>query len=302
MSEDKKSKMLERVRALLAKADGTNFPAEADTFREKADELMTAYAIEQWEVDEAQAGVGSRPKPERRDFDMTWYRENSRSNELWAMMQAVASHCRVRLVYWRYDGTIPAVGIPSDLDWFDLLFTHLMLQMGKGLEPHPNPEKTMIENLVAMKEAGMKWARIGELLFNAGQLETEYDRNMGVKFTKLYTDYCHTNKRERLRTTPAVYQRSFAQGFLEEIRTRLKRQEEKSTGSMELVLRDIMHEVNDAAEDLFGPDPKRYSMEKHSHVDAQAYGAGREAGAKANLVHNPNETVRQQAPRGALGS
>jgi hypothetical protein len=300
-AEDKKAKMLERVRALLAKADGTNFPAEADTFREKADELMTQYAIEQWEVDEAQAGVGARPKPERRDFDMSWYRENSRSNELWRLMQAVAYHCRVRLVYWRVSGTIPAVGIPSDLDWFDLLFTHLMLQMGKGLEPHPNPERSMIENLVTMKEAGMKWERIGELLINIDQLES-YDRNMGVKFTKLYTDYCVANKRPRLRTTPSVYQRSFAQGFLEEIRTRLKRQEEKSTGSMELVLRDIRDEINSAAEDMFGPDPKRYSIEKSGQVDPNAFSAGREAGAKANIAHNPNETVQRQRVRGALDS
>lgn len=299
-AEDKKAKRLETVRALLAKADGTNFPAEADAFREKADEMMTQYAIEQWEVDEAQAGVGARPKPERRDFDMTWYRENSRSKELWLLMQAVAYHCRVRLVYWKYDGVIPAVGIPSDLEWFDLLFTHLMLQMGKGLEPHPNPERSMIENLVTMKEAGMKWERIGELLINIKQLEY-YDRNMGVKFTKLYTDYCVANNRPRLRTTPSVYQRSFAQGFLEEIRTRLKNQEDKSTGSMELVLRDMREEINSVAEDLFGPDPKHYGVVKSGQVDAQAFGAGREAGAKANIAHNPNETVStQRRPAGEL--
>lgn len=293
MTEDRKAKMLERVRALLAKADSTDHPGEADVFRAKADELMTKYVIEQWEVDEAQGAVGARPKPERRDYDMSWYQENSRADELWKLMQAVARHCRVKLIYWRASGTIPAVGIPSDLDWFDLLFTHLMLQMGKGLEPHPNPNKPMIENLVTMKEAGMKWERIGELLINAGQLE-HYDRNMGVKFTKLYTEYCSEHGRERLRTTPSVYQRSFALGFLAEIRTRLKRQEESRGTGMELALRDIKDEVEGAAADLFGPDPERYSVERSGVVDENAHRAGIDAGRKARISANPNETVSSE--------
>jgi hypothetical protein len=299
-AEDKKTKMLETVRALFAKADSTNFPAEADAFREKADTLMTQYAIEQWEIDAAAEAKGSRPKPVSREFDMKWYQNHSRSAELWQMMQAVAAHCRVKLVYWRYNGMVPGVGIPSDLDYFDMLFTSLMLQMGKGLEPHPNPERSMIENLVEMKEAGMKWERIGELLIGAEQLES-YDRNIGVKFTKLYTDYCMANNRPRLRTTPSVYQRSFAQGFVEALRERLRRQEEKSTGSMELVLRDIRHEVDAAAEDMFGEDPKRYSMVKSGQVDGAAFQTGQEAGRKARIHHNPNETVKQ-GTRGMLGS
>jgi hypothetical protein len=63
MTEDRKAKMLERVRALLAKADGTNFPEEADAFRAKADALMTEYAIEAWQMD---------PKPS----DKLSYEEN----------------------------------------------------------------------------------------------------------------------------------------------------------------------------------------------------------------------------------
>jgi Protein of unknown function (DUF2786) len=39
-------KMLGRVRALLAKAESTEFPEEADAFTEKAQELMTRYSID----------------------------------------------------------------------------------------------------------------------------------------------------------------------------------------------------------------------------------------------------------------
>jgi hypothetical protein len=303
-AEEKKAKMLERVRALLAKADGTNFPAEADTFRQKADELMTEYAIEQWEVNEAQGAVGARPKPERRDFDVSWYGTNSRHKELWALMCRVAEHCRCKLIYWHSNaGIIPAIGLPSDLDWFDLLFTHLMLQMGKGLEPHPNPERSMIENLVTMKEAGMKWERIGELLYNADQLDHEYDRNMGVDFTKKYTAYCREHGRERLRTTPSVYQRSFAVGFVNEVSTRLRRQASERGTGMELVLRDIKDEIDGTAEEMFGKDPERYAVQKSGVTDPHAELAGIEAGRAAKLHANPNETVQQSSRvRGALES
>jgi hypothetical protein len=301
-AEDKKAKMLERVRALMAKADSTDFPAEADTFRDKADELMRQYAIEQWQVDVAQDGVGARPKPISRDVDVAWYFSNSRSKELWQLMNICTLHCRVKLVYWRGSTSIPCVGIPSDLDYFDMLFTSLMLQMGKGLEPHPSRDKPMIENLVVMKEAGMKWERIGELLITAGQLEY-YDRNMGVKFTKLYTDYCDKHDRPRLRIAPSVYQRSFAKGFVSEVRTRMRRQESTNTTGMELVLRDIKDEVDAATTEMHGKDPERYALARDESTDPTAYRAGAQAGAQANIYGNPNEAFEQSSQvRGALES
>lgn len=295
MTEDKRGKMLERVRALLAKADSTTFPAEAQIFRDKADVLMTAWAIEQWQVDAAQEGVGARPTPVSRDFDMSWYDTNSRANELWELMQSTASHCRVTLVYWRYGASkVPAVGLQSDLDYFDMLFTQLMLEMAKGLEPKADADKSMIENLVALKEAGLKWERIGELLMDVGQLSS-YDRNTGVRFTKEYTSYCRDNNRERIRTVPSVYQRSYARGFINEMRSRMKHQREKSeqTGSMELVLRDIREQVKDTAEYMFGADPKRYEVAKDGRVDQAAYHTGAADARNVSIAANPNSGVRQ---------
>jgi hypothetical protein len=72
MTDTTSHKMLERVRALLAKADSTNFPEEAETFRAKADELMTRHSISQWAVEQAEAGRSAPIKPERRDFERAW--------------------------------------------------------------------------------------------------------------------------------------------------------------------------------------------------------------------------------------
>ena len=293
MTDDRKANMLERVRALLAKADSTNFPAEADTFRAKADELMTLYAIEQWQVDLAQEGATAKPKPEARDIDCKWFYRNSRGEELWQMFHAVAAHCRCRVVWWKGTYTTPVIGLPSDLDWFDMLFTHLMLQMGKGLEPHPSPELPMIENLVRMKEAGMKWERIGELLIQIGQLDA-YNRNVGVRFTKLYTEYCAEHGRQRKYIAPSVFQRSYAQGFLAEVRTRLRSQrneQSEATTGLELIIRDITAEVNSMAHDMFGEPPESKSVDKNLAFDFDAYGVGREAGAKASITAHPSERV-----------
>lgn len=104
MSGDKKEKMLEKVRALLAKANDTEFEGEADVFRAKADELMTAYAIEQWQVDEADSRVGtSNRTPERRDIDISWYWKNSYSHikhDLYHMFDQVARSCRCKPIWW----------------------------------------------------------------------------------------------------------------------------------------------------------------------------------------------------------
>lgn len=92
--------MLERVRALLAKAASTNFPAEAETFRAKADALMTAFAIEAWQVEVAQNGAEGRPTPIRRDVDFDWWRggDTPFRSALWALFLDTASHCRCAVV------------------------------------------------------------------------------------------------------------------------------------------------------------------------------------------------------------
>jgi hypothetical protein len=100
-----------------------------------------------------------------------------------------------------------------------------------------------------------------------------------------------------------VYQRSFAVGFVREISTRLRRQESERGTGMELVLRDIKDEIDNAADEMFGKDPERYSLAKSGVTDPHAERAGIEAGRNAKLQANPNETVQQSSRvRGALES
>ena len=52
-SEDKRAKVVERCRAMLAKAASTNHEAEAEAFEERALRLMAEYEIEERELRDA---------------------------------------------------------------------------------------------------------------------------------------------------------------------------------------------------------------------------------------------------------
>jgi hypothetical protein len=172
--EQERAKKLETVRALLSKADGAGSPEEADAFRAKADHVMTAFAISQWMIEEAQAGVYNKPKPEVRWFDFGWWYTTEHNHRLYEMFCSVASHCRC-VIATRGRGKdpdrnyrrMPVIGLASDLDWFDLLFTNLMLQMARQLEPKPDPLKSFEENAYVMRLSGMAKPRIGRLMWEA---------------------------------------------------------------------------------------------------------------------------------------
>lgn len=287
MTEDRKAKMLERVRALLAKAASTNFPEEADAFRAKADELMTAYAIEQWQVDALQDGQGKRPMPERRDVDFSWYSGTPFRDQLWWIYTELATHCRCKVVankvFRAEDGRrVPVIGLASDLDYLDLLFTHIMVDFMSQIDPKPDPQRLSYEqNLAMLKEAGLGWPEITRLMVDAGMLEykvtTEtrqrYNADLRVSedyehdiarpwmerknYAKPAHDYRNWCKREGVPqsyTDHRTYRRNFADGYYDALDSRLRamRRAARDTydqgheaGGMELVLRDIRQVIND---------------------------------------------------------
>ena len=137
---DRKSEMLEKARKLLAKAnDSAVEEPEAESYRQKADEIMTAYAIEMWEVEMAKEG--QRTKPIKREFDFSWWADSNDSplrSALWNIWWEVSTHCRVISVSSKrdYSGkSIPVVGMEADLNYFDMLFTSLMLQLSLQSDP-----------------------------------------------------------------------------------------------------------------------------------------------------------------------
>jgi len=266
MSDDRQEKLLQTIRKLLDKAAGTQFPEEAETFRAKADELMTKYAIEMWQIDKARVGsdaVSSR-KPIRKDMDISWWYTYKTPYEvrsaMWGIFHEVAVHCRCVVVARHSDykrETVPVVGLEQDIAYLDMLFTHLLVQLADAMDPRPKPGEPLIEALVRMKEAGLKWEECHRRLRAAGLVPDEpWSKKVASKmnFAGKYTRYCQEHGKERTYTSPAIYQRSFTDGFEWSLRERLRKMRDdqgQSTGSMAVVLHDIRGIVRSAMWDMF---------------------------------------------------
>lgn len=311
---DKSQKMLERVRALIAKADASEFPEEAEAFRAKADDLMTAYAIEAWQVAEAQEGINARPKPERRDFDIRWWFGSPVRDPLWWMFADLAHHCRCVIVVKKARGkSVPVVGLPTDLDYFDMLFTSLMLELANKIDPKYNDRLSLAENIVVFKEAGMKWEIIARLIGRPDFITPNGVKDGGY-MVRIYRKYCQENGIKRITVNPQTYQRSFACGFQDGVEEQLRKlrgeQEARGGDSTALVLRDIRDVVQEGVWDLF-PDlrpheegcvcatckdkrkPIRYRRDTRK-TDYAARAMGERAGREAKIAGHTARRVKNQ--------
>jgi hypothetical protein len=119
--------MLERIRNLLAKAESTNFEAEATAFTAKAQELMTRHAI-----DLAALEVGARSRDDplaiRVPLDPPYARAKSH------LLHVVAQANRCRAVFHPAVSMSTVVGVDSDVAAVELLFTSLLVQSSIALD------------------------------------------------------------------------------------------------------------------------------------------------------------------------
>jgi hypothetical protein len=113
--------MLDRVRALLAQAESTNFEAEAEAFTAKAQELMTRHAIDLAMVS-ASAQRSERPETIRIPIDDPYVDAKS------LLLQFVAERSRCRAVFHPRFAMSSVVGFAADLASTEMLFTSLLVQ------------------------------------------------------------------------------------------------------------------------------------------------------------------------------
>lgn len=121
--------LLDRVRALLAKAESTTFPDEAEALTAKAQELMDRHAIDRAMVAAAQGG---RSGPEGRHvvIEAPYAREKS------LLLGATARANRSRVVFQPHDGVATIVGFAEDQETIELLYTSLLLQATSTMLAH----------------------------------------------------------------------------------------------------------------------------------------------------------------------
>lgn len=302
--------MLSRVQAMLARAASTEFEAEAEECRKKANALMMEYSIEEYEL---VVKGDKRPEVTFRKINIEWYHgkfESDVRDALWAIFCRTAEYCRTMLApHGSIDESgemrIGIVGTAADIDYFELMFTNLFMECVMRMQPKANAAKPLIENLVALKEVGHKWEYIGGELFAIGQLEKPYTRNTGVRFTKLYSDYCKAHNRDQVRTSPDLFKRSFVNGFMMGVTQKIKEMMEENnrefdTGGVGLVLRDMMHDVRDFWKIRY---PEGYGQAllrgkyRPVNYDHAAVARGVNNGREAAVIAKPGEGVQTRAPR-----
>ncbi|MGH3575243.1 MAG: DUF2786 domain-containing protein, partial [Pseudonocardiaceae bacterium] len=122
-------KMLARVRALLAKAESTTFPDEAEALSAKAQELMSRYSLERIVVDSA-GSPGSDPYPAA--ARRLWL-DNPYVAAKALLVGAVAEANRCRTVLSEGLGFTTVLGDEVDLEIVELLSTSLLVQATRAM-------------------------------------------------------------------------------------------------------------------------------------------------------------------------
>ena len=119
-------KVLAKVRALLAKAESTEFPDEAEALSAKAQELMSRYSLHHavLEHDRGQAPTASGRR--------LWMDAPYPGAKV-LLVQAVAAANRCRTVWRENPGFVTVIGPDTELDIVELLTTSLLLQANRAM-------------------------------------------------------------------------------------------------------------------------------------------------------------------------
>lgn len=123
------ARALSRIRGLLAKAESTDFEAEAEALTAKAQELMARHAIDTAMLARRDGTQATAGQVQARRLHL----DDPHAEAKAAVVQAVGSANGVRVVLLPAFGIATLVGMPGDLDAVELLVTSLLLQSGRAL-------------------------------------------------------------------------------------------------------------------------------------------------------------------------
>ena len=129
---DPDDRRLATIRGLLAKAEATEFPDEAEAFFNKASELIARYAIDEallWAAD----GTGRQTPDELR---LVVHAPYLAQKAVLVAAVARAHGCQaVRLMSGPGSGSeiVSVVGFPTDLRWVETLVTSLLVQLTSAM-------------------------------------------------------------------------------------------------------------------------------------------------------------------------
>jgi Protein of unknown function (DUF2786) len=181
-------KKLSRVRALLAKAESSSFPEEAEALSAKAQELMTRHALDRVLVESTEV-VPARSAARRIWLDTPYTDAKS------LLVHVVAAANRCRAVFdprWEF---VTVIGDEDDLDSVALLTTSLLVQATRAMIADPAGRSRPFRKSFLVSYA----TRIGERLERAAEATiaqapellpvlASHERNVAAAFTTLFPE------------------------------------------------------------------------------------------------------------------
>jgi hypothetical protein len=161
------SNMLQRVTSLLAKAESTTFPDEAEALTAKAQELMTRHAIDRAWVEanrqKREGGPEQIARARRVGVDDPYAGPKA------ILLQLIAEANRCRSVWSKDFGFSTVFGDEVDLDTVELLYTSLLVQSARAMIGANPPGRSSAATTRAFRRSFLVSfaTRIGERLQEA---------------------------------------------------------------------------------------------------------------------------------------
>lgn len=252
-NETKLAEMLTKVQGLWAKAEGTDFPAEAEECRRLAQKLMSKYRIDEETLRQTKIASGEAAKPVEVLFTFL-IAGSAFTNHYYTLMYAVMNHVGVRgrVEYGSHDPetgkrvyTMNLIGFDSDVRLVELLYMNLRETFTEKVDPKVDPNLSEMDNVYRLRSAGVTRDRIADLLWG------RHGGSWSVKATNLYKAACEARGEDPKVVGRSVnaktYRDSFADAFVSETQSRLRRM--KRTAAEEggvLVLAGRDDAVNEA--------------------------------------------------------
>jgi hypothetical protein len=173
--------VLHKVTSLLAKAESTNFPDEAEALTAKAQELMTRHAIDQVHLD-AQRGDTPRVGGRRVGIDDPY------AGARFLLLSAVAGANRCRAVWTKKWWFSTVFGHEGDLDAVEMLYTSLLVQATRAMVAEPRPSSVTAGGTRSFRQSFLVAfaRRIGERLAEAAEAVTAEEATRSTALVPLF--------------------------------------------------------------------------------------------------------------------
>lgn len=299
--------ILRKVQKLVDKAWSTQFEHEKEALLAKADALMLKYSLDQFALlDPARATQAPIKGQDPEMRDIRYFGDELRTYDEQIMSTAhtifynLASHCGCKVGYFGWYNS-KVVGYPADLDFLEMLFLSLKLDLLRRVDPQIVKEITWELNLVALKQAGRKWTVIHDMLQkhpNYKYSDQAWSHSIGVAFTGVYKKWRDANPDEPHNVAnPTMWRRDFMEGYAIGIVRRLRDMRAASiqeNKNLPALISSKTKSLDDLFNELWPPveykdtgssksKVQRYRAPKQRAFSAAAQAAGLSAAQQADL-------------------